>query len=83
MFYLVDTVANLPTLSYMTPIKAIIAARKARSWSQSDLSRVSGVHRSNINSAESGRRPAGVKVLGRLAAALGLELETTVKERKR
>lgn len=61
-------------------IGLIMQERWRRKWSQGELSRRSGVDRSDISAAESGRRPAGVKVLGRLAKALGLEL--TVREKK-
>lgn len=47
--------------------------REARGWSQSDLSRASGIVRPAISNYEAGKREPSARVVATLATALGFE----------
>lgn len=58
---------------------AIIAERDRRGWSNTELARQSGMHRTAIAAYLSGAKDIETKTLERLLDALGLELQPKKK----
>lgn len=66
--------------STMTPVSIPLRElREARGWSQSELSRQSGVPQATISRIESGTRRIDLDVLERLADALGVNAVVLVR----
>jgi transcriptional regulator with XRE-family HTH domain len=75
--------ADARTLARTTHTQLITQLRDARTaqgLSQLDLAVLASTHQSTIGSAESGRRPAGLITLIRLADALGYDLALIPRE---
>lgn len=58
----------------------ILATRERRGWTQQDLADRSEMARANIARLEAGKHAPKLDTLGRIAAALGLEVSDLLKE---
>lgn len=61
---------------------AILHARLAKGWSQSELARRAGTKQANISRIEAGLGNPTLSLIHRLCEILGLELSFQVKERE-
>ncbi len=55
--------------------------RKAKGWSQEDLAKRAGLHRTYIGSIERSERNVSLINIERIAKALGVSVETLVRNR--
>jgi transcriptional regulator with XRE-family HTH domain len=53
--------------------------RQAKEWSQQMLADHAQIERAHLTRLEEGKKEAGLRVLGRIADALGVEIEELVK----
>ena len=58
----------------------IKALRKARGMTQTELSRLTGIHRVSIAKYEMGKNEPGLKSLVKLCKVLGVPVETLLQE---
>ena len=57
------------------------ALRRAKGLTQEDLGAVAKIHQTYLSGIEQGRRNPSVKVLQRIATALGADIEDVTKKR--
>jgi len=65
----------------MNIIRAIIDARIKQNLSQKELSKLTGIHQSEISKLENGERNPSIKLLQRLADGMGLILKVSFEPR--
>lgn len=63
-------------------IEKYIRCRKGKKMTQEDLAKLSGISRPNITRFESGNYNPSLELLVRIAAAMNMELEVNLVEKK-
>lgn len=67
-------------MTYHYDVQTFIRYRMLRGWSQQRLADESGIHRVTITKMESGKHRLSPATAGKLAGALGFDLEEALRE---